>query len=117
MQFLGSGDRRIRLGAHSTLGPLAVLNLLLRFAFRGGVVGDATLGGTLLAMRFPAAKWTPQVAPPGVPGMAQKENPAMPATPQIAPQMGLAAQHGPQHDVIRSEERRVGKEGRDRRVA
>jgi hypothetical protein len=32
--------------------------------------------------------------------MAQKENPAMPATPQIAPQMGLAAQHGPQHDVI-----------------
>jgi hypothetical protein len=32
--------------------------------------------------------------------MGQKENPAMPATAQTAPQMGSAAQHGPQHDVI-----------------
>jgi hypothetical protein len=32
--------------------------------------------------------------------MGQKENPAMPATAQTAPQIGSAAQHGPQHDVI-----------------
>jgi len=32
--------------------------------------------------------------------MGQKENPAMPATAQAAPQIGSAAQHGPQHDVI-----------------
>jgi len=32
--------------------------------------------------------------------MGQKENPAMPATAQTAPQMRLASQHGPQHDVI-----------------
>jgi hypothetical protein len=32
--------------------------------------------------------------------MGQKENPAMPATAQTVPQMGLAPQHGPQHDVI-----------------
>jgi hypothetical protein len=51
-------------------------------------------------MRRPAAKWTPQVPPPGVPGIGQKENPAMPATAQTAPQIRSAAQHGPQHDVI-----------------
>jgi hypothetical protein len=32
--------------------------------------------------------------------MGQKENPAMPATAQTAPQIGSASQHGPQHDVI-----------------
>ena len=41
-----------------------------------------------------------QVAPPGVPGIGQKENTAMPATAQATPQIGSAAQHGPQHDVI-----------------
>src|SRR4029077_7031198 len=98
--FRGFGDRRIGIGAYSTLGPLAVLHLLLRFAVRGGVVGDAALDRTPLAMRLPAAKGTPQVAPPGVPGIGQKENPAMPATAQATPQIGSAAQHGPQHDVI-----------------
>jgi hypothetical protein len=32
--------------------------------------------------------------------MSQKENSAMPAMAQTAPQMGSASQHGPQHDVI-----------------
>jgi hypothetical protein len=32
--------------------------------------------------------------------MGQKENPAMPATAQTAPQMRSASQHAPQHDVI-----------------
>jgi hypothetical protein len=32
--------------------------------------------------------------------MGQKENPAMPATAQTAPQIGSVSQHGPQHDVI-----------------
>jgi hypothetical protein len=32
--------------------------------------------------------------------MGQKENTAMPATAQATPQIGSAAQHGPQHDVI-----------------
>jgi hypothetical protein len=32
--------------------------------------------------------------------MGQKENPAMPATAQTAPQMGSASQHAPQHHVI-----------------
>jgi hypothetical protein len=32
--------------------------------------------------------------------MGQKEDPAMPATAQTAPQIGSAAQHRPQHDVI-----------------
>jgi hypothetical protein len=32
--------------------------------------------------------------------MGQEENPAMLATAQAAPQIGLAAQHRPQHDVI-----------------
>jgi hypothetical protein len=32
--------------------------------------------------------------------MGQKENPAMPATAQATPQIGSAAQHAPQHDVI-----------------
>jgi len=99
-KFRGFGDRRIGLGAYSTVGPFAVLHLLLRFAFGGGVVGDAALSRTSLAMRLPAAKGTPQVAPSGVAGMGQKENPAMLATAQTAPQIGSAAQYGPQHDVI-----------------
>src|SRR2546430_12870558 len=97
----------IRRPPRSTLFPyttlfrsLAVLNLLLLFAFRGRVVGHAAFGRTLLAMHLPAAKGTPQVAPPGITGMGQEENPAMPATAQTAPQMGLASQHGPQHDVM-----------------
>jgi hypothetical protein len=32
--------------------------------------------------------------------MGQKENPAMPATAQTAPQIGSASQHAPQHDII-----------------
>jgi hypothetical protein len=32
--------------------------------------------------------------------MGQKENPAMPATTQTAPQFGSASQQAPQHDVI-----------------
>jgi hypothetical protein len=32
--------------------------------------------------------------------MGQKENVAMPATAQTAPQIGSASQHAPQHDVI-----------------
>jgi hypothetical protein len=88
------------IGASSTPGALTVLHLLLGFAFRGLVVGDAALGGTSLAMRLPAAKGTSQVSPPGVAGVSQKENPAMPATVQTAPQIASAAQHGPQHDVI-----------------
>jgi hypothetical protein len=32
--------------------------------------------------------------------MGQKENPAMPATAQAAPQIGSPSQHAPQHDVI-----------------
>jgi hypothetical protein len=32
--------------------------------------------------------------------MGQKENPAISATAQTAPQIGSASQHGPQHDVI-----------------
>ncbi len=51
-------------------------------------------------MRLAAAKGTAQVAPPGVAGVGQKEDPAMPATPQTAPQVALAAQQGPHHDVI-----------------
>src|SRR2546430_189763 len=100
MELQGSRDRRMRTGAYSTLDSLAVLNLLLLFAFRGRVVGHAAFGRTLLAMHLPAAKGTPQVAPPGITGMGQEENPAMPATAQTAPQMGLASQHGPQHDVM-----------------
>lgn len=48
----------------------------------------------------PDSQRTTQVAPPGIPGVSQEEDPAMPATPQTAPQVGLAAQQGPQHDVI-----------------
>jgi len=88
------------MGAYPTLCPLAVLHFLFGFAFRGGIVGDAALGGTLLAMRLAAAKGTPQVAPSSVTGMGQKENPAMPATAQTTPQMRLASQHAAQHDVI-----------------
>ena len=51
-------------------------------------------------MRLPAAKGAPQVPPPGITRMSQEENPAMPATAQTSPQMGSAAQHGPQQDVI-----------------
>src|ERR1041385_3708215 len=81
-EFRRFGNRRIHIGAYPTLSPLAVLHLLLHFAFRGGIVGDAALGRTLLAMRLPTAKGTAQVPPSSVTGMGQKENPAMPATAQ-----------------------------------
>lgn len=100
MELQGSRDRMIRIGACSTLDSLAVLHFLLRFAFRGRVVGDAALPRTVLAMRLPASKGTPQVAPSGISRMGQEENPAMPATAQTAPQIGSASQYGPQHDVI-----------------
>jgi len=99
-ELRGSGFRWSRGASSTTPNSLAVLDLLLGFAFRGGVVGDAALGRASLAMRLAAAKGTAQVAPPGVAGVGQKEDPAMPATPQTAPQVALAAQQGPQHDVI-----------------
>ena len=51
-------------------------------------------------MRQAAAKGTAQVAPPGVPGVGQEEDPAVPATAQTAPQVALASQQRPQHDVV-----------------
>jgi hypothetical protein len=100
MELRGSGFRWSRGASSITPNSLAVLDLLLGFAFRGGVVGDAALGRASLAMRLAAAKRTAQVTPPDVAGMGQEEDPAMPATPQTAPKVPLAPQQGPQHDVI-----------------
>jgi len=95
MDFHGSGLQKNRNESSTTPNSLAILHLLLRFAFHGRVVGDAACGRASLAMRLAATKGTAQVAPPGVPGVSQEEDPAMPATPQTTPQVGLATQHGP----------------------
>jgi hypothetical protein len=93
-------ERRMGRGAGFTRDAFAVWDLLLRLAFLGRVVGDATLDRTLPAMRLSASQWTPQVAPPGVTRMRQEENPAMPTPAQTSPQVGSRPQHRPQHHVI-----------------
>jgi hypothetical protein len=87
-------------GLDFTLRSLAVLNLLLRFAFRCGVVGNAAIRRVLFAVRLSASQRTPQIAPSRITGIAQKEDPAMHASIQASPQIPSPPQHGPQHDVV-----------------
>ena len=56
------------------------------------------------AMRLPAAKGTPQVVAPGVAGVGQKENPAMPAPCQAPFELRLAPYCRSQNRVIRQDQ-------------
>ena len=56
--------------------------------------------GSLLAVRYPAAEGTPQIAPPSVTRMGKKENATMPAPGQAGTQKRLGSQHRSQQPVI-----------------
>ncbi len=73
---------------------------LLAFTLGIAVVSGAALPRSLLAMGFPATEGAAQIPPPGIAGMSQKENPALPAPAQAGAQMRLGPQYRPQQHVI-----------------
>jgi hypothetical protein len=77
-----------------------VLNGLLDFAFGLPVIGHTPLGGTLLAMSFLAAERTPQIFPPGVARITEKEDPAMPASSQASSQVRAGFYNRSQQQVL-----------------
>ena len=56
--------------------------------------------GSLLAVGYPAAEGTPQIAPPSVTRMGNKENATIPAPGQAGTQKRLGSQHRSQQPVI-----------------
>ncbi len=81
-----------------------VLDALFIFSLFGVVVRDTPLRGTSFTVRFPAAKGAAQVFTARVTRMSKEEYPAMPATLQALPQMGMGSQNRPQHDIILKDE-------------
>jgi hypothetical protein len=69
-------------GSHwnSLLPPFGILLPLLLLALLVLVVGGAPLVGLTLAMGFPASEWTAQILTLGVPGVGEKEDPAVPTS-------------------------------------
>jgi hypothetical protein len=73
---LDSGRFRRRAGVLATV----IEPLLLEFPFFGPIIIGAPLRGLHLAMRFTAAKGTPQILTAGVSGVGDKKNTAVPAS-------------------------------------
>ncbi len=79
--------------------PLILPPLVLPSLFALVILGAAPDG--LSAPVFPlAAESTAQVAAPGIAGISEEKNPAMPATAQAFAQVRLGAQHRSQEHVI-----------------
>jgi hypothetical protein len=51
-------------------------------------------------MRIFAPKSTTQIAAPGITGMGQEEDPAVPAAGQASPQARFGPQNGPQDEIV-----------------
>jgi hypothetical protein len=87
--------------ADGFLGASALIQVrFLLLALRSTVIGGTAVGGGRFAVRLPAAERTPQVATPGIAGVRQEENPAMPAAGQAGSQVRLGSQHRSQQPVI-----------------
>jgi len=82
------------------LGPELIEGGLLFLTLGIAVIGDTAPGGLLLAMGFPAAKGTTQVATAGIARIGQEENAAVPAPAQAGSQTGLGAQNRSQQQII-----------------
>lgn len=95
-----SGRRRSDRGRRSLLSPPRILDGLFDFARAVLVIGGTAFGGSALAVRCFAAKGTAQIFPPGVAWVAEKENPAMPASGQARSQARLAFQNRSQEQII-----------------
>jgi hypothetical protein len=73
---------------------------LLSLTLSSTAIGGTALCGSPLAVCYPAAEGTPQIAPPSVTRMGKKENATMPAPGQAGTQKRLGSQHRSQQPVI-----------------
>jgi len=95
----GIGRRRVAGGGRLAL-TVVIETLLLRLAGVRPIVRRAPLAGTLPTMVLPAAERTTQVPPPGVPGMREKPDPAVPTVGYATQKLGMRSQHCVQRRLI-----------------
>jgi hypothetical protein len=68
---------------------LAVLYPLLELSLLSAVVLDAALCRIMFAAGFSASIWTTEIFTPGIAWMCKEEYPAIAATNQTSPEMGI----------------------------
>ncbi len=85
---------------NSLLPPLGILLPLLHLAILVPVIGGAPLVGLTLAMGLPTSERAAQVLTLGVPGVRQKEDPAVPTSLSAPAQLRLASNNRSQQHVV-----------------
>ncbi len=93
---------RQRYGNHGNglLPPFGILPLLLPLALLILVVGDTPLVGLTFAMGLSASKRTAQVVALGVPGVREKEDPAVPTSLEARAQLRLVSNDRSEQHVV-----------------
>ena len=93
---LDPGRFQRRAGMFATVIEL----LLLEFPFFGLIIIPAALRRLHLTMRFTAAKRTAQILTPGISGMGNKKNTAVPASCQAGLKVWFLTQHQTESPVV-----------------